>query len=253
MAKTIRKFSPNTYAELAEQPITPEEIQAVLQKGGRNKAPGSDGVGLEFYTTNWKIIKEDIVEILNQMFLQRCIALQQKHGIIICLPESNAVQTPEGYRAIALLNSDYKLLARILANRLRPVLVERLRPNQLCSVQGNSIIEAVTIVREAVAHAEVTDTPLYVLTLDFRGAFDRIAHDYLFTILKSYVCPWFIDRIKDFYENATASIQINGKVAGHIRIQCAIRQGCPLSMLLYALCLHPLLRMLENKLPGIKI
>jgi len=77
---------------------------------------------------------------------------------------------------------------------------------------------------------------------------------YLFTILKSYgICPWFIDHIKDLYENATASVQINGKLAGPIPIRCAIRQGCPLSMLLYALCLHPLLLMLENKLPGIQI
>jgi len=52
MAKTIRKISPNTYAELAEQPITPEEIHATLQKGGRNKATPSESIGLEFYTTN---------------------------------------------------------------------------------------------------------------------------------------------------------------------------------------------------------
>jgi len=121
-------------------------------------------------------------------------------------------------------------------------------------VPGNSIIEAVSIIREAVEHAELTDTPLCVLTLNFREAFDRIAHDYLFTILKNYgICPWFIDSIKDLYENATASIQINGKLAGPIPIQCAIRQGCPLSMQLYALCLHSLLRMLENKLSGIQI
>jgi len=94
-AKTIREISPNTYAELAEKPITPEEIHTALQKEGRNKAPDSDGIGLEFYTTNWKIIKDDIAEILNQMFLQRSITQQQKHGTIICGPKSNAVQTPE--------------------------------------------------------------------------------------------------------------------------------------------------------------
>jgi hypothetical protein len=93
------------------------------------------------------------------------------------------------------------------------VLEEHLRTNQFCSVPGNSIIEAISIIREAVAHAEVTDTPLCVLTLDFREVFDRIAHDYLFTILKSYgICPWFIDPIRDLYENATASIQISGKL-----------------------------------------
>ena len=88
---------------------------------------------------------------------------------------------------------------------------EHLRISQFCIVPGNSIIEAVSTVREAVAHAELTDTSLCVLTLDFREAFDRIAHDYLFTILKIYgIIPWFIDRIKDLIENATASIQING-------------------------------------------
>jgi exonuclease III len=86
MAKMIRKISPNTYAELEGLPITPVEIHAALQKGGRNKAPGSDGIELEFYKTNWKIIKEDIVEILKQMFPQRSVSPQQKHGIIICLP-----------------------------------------------------------------------------------------------------------------------------------------------------------------------
>ena len=105
MVKTIGKISPNTYSDLAEQPITPEEIHPALQKGGRNKSPDSDSIGLEFYTTKWKIIKEDIAEILNQMFLQQSIAQQQKHGIIIiCLPKTNAVQTPEGYRPITLLN-----------------------------------------------------------------------------------------------------------------------------------------------------
>jgi len=131
------------------------------------------------------------------------------------------------------------------------VLEDHLRTSQFCSVPGNSIIETVSIVREAVPHAEVTDTSLCILTLDFREAFDRIAHDYLFTILKSYgMCPWFIDRIKDMYENATASTQINRKLAGPIPIQCSIRQGCTLSILLYALCLF---RMLENKLPGVQI
>jgi len=55
------------------------------------------------------------------------------------------------------------------------------------------------------------------------------------------------------YKNATASLQINGALVGQIPIQSAIRQGCPLSMALYALCVHPLLRTLENRLTGVSI
>ena len=55
------------------------------------------------------------------------------------------------------------------------------------------------------------------------------------------------------YDGATSSIQLNGQTYGSIPIRCGIRQGCPISMVLYNLCLHPLLRMLEQRLPGIKI
>ena len=55
------------------------------------------------------------------------------------------------------------------------------------------------------------------------------------------------------YENATTSLQINGAMAGPIPIQSAIRQGCPLSMALYVLCLHPLLHALQDRLTGVSI
>jgi hypothetical protein len=55
------------------------------------------------------------------------------------------------------------------------------------------------------------------------------------------------------YENATASLQINGVLAGPIHIQSAIRQGYPLIMALYAICVHPLLHPLEDRLTGVSI
>jgi hypothetical protein len=88
---------------------------------------------------------------------------------------------------MTLLNSDYKILARILAHLLRPVLEEHLRTSQFCSIPGNSIIEAVSTVREAVAQVERTNSALRVLKSDFQEAFDRLSHQYLFTILESYV------------------------------------------------------------------
>ena len=157
-----------------------------MKKGGRNKAPGSDGIGLEFYRHNWEIIKEDIHEIMSLVFLHRCIKPQHKHGIIVSLPNSSAAITPAENRPITLLNTDYKLIASILAQRLRPVMETHLRNSQFCGVLGNSITEAVATVREAIAQAEMADTPLCVLTLDFKEAFDRVSHKYLFKILRNY-------------------------------------------------------------------
>jgi hypothetical protein len=89
----------------------------------------------------------------------------------------------------------------------------------------------VTTIREAITEAEVMATPLCVLSLDFREAFDRISHRYLFAVLERYdIGDGDITGIKNLYAKATSSVQINGYISGPIPIQCSIRQGCPISM-----------------------
>ena len=93
-----------------------------------------------------------------------------------------------------------------------------------------------------------------MFSLDFKNAFDRIAHNYLFRTLQGYgIGNAFIGGIKRVYEGATSSVQINGHQYGTILIRCGVRQECPISMVLYALCLHPFLRLLELKLPRVRI
>ena len=173
---------------------------------------------------------------------------------MICLPKLNGDHTPEGYRPISLLTTEYKILARILANRLRHFLAGELQHMQYCGVPGLSILDAVAKVRDILAHHETTGTPLCILTLDFHNAFDRISHAYLFRTLRAYgISEWFIERIQALYTNATASVQINGTLTGPISIQSGVRQGCPLSMILYAACLHPFLHSMTDILPPLRI
>ena len=239
---------------MLQQPISLEEVPIAVRKGGKNKAPGSVGIGLEFYRANWATIQDDIGAMMNQMFMERKVSAQQKHGVIVCLPRSSDPTTPADFRPITLLNTDYKIMARIIAYRLRPMIEELLHPSQFCGVPGRTIFEAMANVREAIAQAEVKRVPLCVLSLDFQEAFDRISHQYLFTFLRSYgFSDWFVERIKCMHEEAASSIQINGHVSGPIPIHSSVRQGCPMSMLLFALCVDPLLRILDQKLPGIQI
>jgi hypothetical protein len=113
---------------------------------------------------------------MNQMNMEKAISTQQKHGVIICLPKNSESQRPTDFRPITHLNVDYKVLARILGHRLRPLLAEKLQLNQFCGVPGNTNLEAVATVGEAIAQAQVTRSPMCVLSLDFQEAFDRISH-----------------------------------------------------------------------------
>ena len=116
------------------------------------------------------------------------------------------------------------------------------------------MLDAVATVRDAIANVQYTRSPLCVVTLDFAAAFDNISHGYLFATQKWYgFSDQMQQRIRLLYANITSAVKINGHISQQIPIKCSIRQGCPLSMQLYALCLDPLLKTLETIMKGSRI
>jgi len=171
MTKTIPQPPDMPYMEHLNRPIDIDEIHQAVLDGRRQKAPGSDGFGLEFYKAHWTTIKEDLHNVLNQMYFNKAITPQQRHGVIVCLTKHDRAQTPADYRPITLLNDDYKLLARILALRLRPLLADYLWKTQLCGVPGNSILNAVATVRDAIEQSEIRHTPSVRAVAGFSRSF----------------------------------------------------------------------------------
>jgi hypothetical protein len=181
------------------------------------------------------------------MFFDGALTTQQKLGTIVCLTKHGPMLTPADRRPITLLNSDYKLLTRILAQRLRPIMDLHLNSTQYCGVTGNTIFDAVTTVRDVAAYAENVHLPLCILTLDFQHAFESITHEYMFTKLRSYgLSDHFVTLLQNLYTDAISFVQINRHLHGPIPIRRGVRQGCPFSMALYTMCLQPFLTMMKN-------
>jgi hypothetical protein len=94
--------------------------------------------------------------------------------------------TPEDRIPITLLNKDYKLVTRMIAQRLKPIIEKHLSKTQFCGFLGNTILDAVATVRDTIAFAEYTNTPLCIMALGFKQACDNISNEYLFSILRNY-------------------------------------------------------------------
>jgi hypothetical protein len=107
-----------------EEPITVDELELAIKTGNKNKSPGHDGISHEFFKAVWGISKHEMLEVMNNMCIDGALTETEKNGIIVCLPKKMDPTGPEDYRPLTLLNNDYKLLTRILANRLRPWLHE---------------------------------------------------------------------------------------------------------------------------------
>ena len=153
---------------------------------------------------------------------------QQVKGHVVCIPKKPHPVRIEDYRPLTLLNAEYKILARIIANRLKPILQELIHPHRHCGIQGTSVFEAVATIRDVIAHAETTYKLLCVISLDFHSAFDRMSQRYLEGILRAYgFGDLFVRRIIGLYRNAISVVQINGFKSNCFPINSSIRQGCP--------------------------
>ena len=248
------KTIPSAANTALEESVTMEEFFQAVKQGKRSKAPGQDGICPEFIKKTWEVTKYVLLEVMNSMYRDGIISDQQNQGILLCLPKKPDPTRLEDYRPLTLMNTDYKLFTRIIANSLRPWLSGILQPSQHCGLPGNTVFDAVATVRDAVAYAEATGIPLCVLIIDFEEAFNKISHSYLYTLLRQ--CGFsdrFQQRIRNVYDSATASIQINGHRSIPIPIRSSVRQGCPISTQLFAMCLNPSLCILQNNLAGTQI
>jgi len=136
---------------------------------------------------------------------------------------------------------------------MKPILQDLIHPQQHCGSLGTSVFEAVATIRDAIAHSEITH-PLCVIAIDFQSAFDRVSHRYMEKALHAHgFDDPFIRRIMGLYRNASSEVQVNGFSSNGFPISCSIRQGCPLSMMLYAICINPLLHTFEEALNGVRI
>jgi hypothetical protein len=166
--------------------VTFDELFCAIKQGKPNKAPRRDGICLEFCKVTWETTKQDMLDIMNDMYKDGKITDQQKYGIIVCIPKQGNLTRPEEYRPLTLLNTDYKLLTRIIANRLRIWMKDILRHAQHCRLSENTVFEELATIRDAVAYAEVSGFPLCILSIDFKESFERISHYYFFARLRKH-------------------------------------------------------------------
>jgi hypothetical protein len=150
-----------------QTPITVEELKTAVKQGKKQKAPCLDGICQEFFQSTWNAVQDDLLSIMNHMYMEEIKSPSQRHGILIYIPKTQRPATPKDYRPPTLMNTDMKLLSRIITNRTRPWMNVILHSSQHCGVQGNNMYVVATI-RDIIAEAELTQTPTCILSLDLQ-------------------------------------------------------------------------------------
>ena len=143
--------------------------------------------------------------------------------------------------------SDYCILAFTLARRMQMVMSDIVSDDQSAYIKGRYMGTNIRLVSDIIEHFEMVNKSGILLMLDFKKAFDTIEWDFMFKALHSFnFGPSFIRWIQTIYNSPAACIKNNGYFSETFRISRGIRQGCPVSALIFILCVEMLAIKVRN-------
>lgn len=244
----------DTDRDSCEGHITLDEAETAVQAFKCDKSPGSDGLTAEFYRCFWKTIGQDFVEIANFAFDNGRLSTTQRRGIISLIFKKGDKLDLKNWRPISLLNIDYKIITKILTNRIKKVLPSIIHPDQTSSVPGRSIAQTTAFIRDLIDYVNRNNLPGAIICLDQMKAFDRVDWKFMFKTLRRFgFGPQFINWVQLCYTDITSSVKNNGFLSTFFELERGTRQGCPLSALLYVLVAEVLAINIrkETKIKGI--
>jgi hypothetical protein len=170
-------------AAALERPFELGELAAAVAQAADGKSPGLDGLSYEFYRHTLPLVGPALLQACNAMLFDGRLTDSLRRGVVRLLPKVAGVPAAHQLRPITLLCTDYKLMTKMLVNRLLPLLPQVITSNQLCSVQGRSIFEGPATAVSVAAFLAGRGRPGFVLSLDFFHAYDRVSMEWVDQVL----------------------------------------------------------------------
>jgi len=111
-------------------------IKNVVFNNNGNSAPGANGFGGVFYHSCWEIIGVDVCKAVQQFFKQDWVLPGMNSNVVSLIPKIQGVESIKDYRPIVVANSKFKIISKILTNRLALVAARIVSPNQIWVCAG---------------------------------------------------------------------------------------------------------------------
>ena len=241
------------------QDFKPEEARIALDQMHSEKALGPNCMTVGFYKKYWNTVGPDVTRLVLG-FLNKGECIQAiNHTNLVLIPKIKNPSTLKDYRLISLCNVSYKIISKVLANRLKVILLEIIDKSQSAFVQGRMIFDNIMVAHESV-HSMMNKnsggTEWLATKMDMSKAYDMVEWDYLASIMRvmGFASRW-VDMIMACVRTVTYSTVINGRQWGHIIPSRGLRQGDPLSPYLFFIAAEGFLSLIkdsakEGKLQG---
>ena len=231
--------------------ITPEEVKKTLQAMDLSSAPGPDRI--QFGT--WKHLdpKQEIVTtILNTCRANGKIPPAWKVSSTILIHKGDDPATLDNWRPIALQNTLYRVYAAIIAKRISTWAIQMgvMSASQKGFLPTDGCLEHNHLMKSVLQDSRRMRRPAYLAYLDLKDAYGSVPHEILFKTMETAGLEGStLGIVKDFYQDTTTTIRTKSSTTDPISINRGVKQGCPLSPILFNLVMEVLIRAAEG-VPG---
>ncbi|KAF5376898.1 hypothetical protein D9615_007205 [Tricholomella constricta] len=263
-----KKMAEQDKIELAQQ-ICKQDVRQAIRDLPKGKSPGIDSLTHELWllllekseqrvTDNDEVF--DIATALTTVFNDI-----ETHGVeedtdfskgwMCPLYKKNDRTDISNYRPITVLNSDYKIFTRALTSKLSKAVPDLIHRDQAGFMKGRKIEDQTELIKMIISRCEAQEENGAIVCLDQEKAYDKINHAFLWESMEKFDFPnEFTSTVKHLYQNAETVVILNGEISEPYKVIRGVRQGDPLSCLLFNLAIESLAQMLrDSDLEGFQI
>lgn len=235
--------------------LTRDQVNEAVMEAAKNKSAGLDGLPAELWQ-NLAVRHARDVATGNDAFdiiglLKSVFNDIEENGVSpntaftdgwVCpIYKKGDKREISNYRPITVLNADYKMMTKAMATKLAEIAEHIIHPDQAGFVKGRKIHDNVKLTKLMVDYAEAEELGGVIVALDQEKAYDRINHEYLWEVMRHANFPRrFIRTVKYLYEAARSTVMLNGVMSEYFAVTRGVRQGDPMSCLLFNIAIEPL-------------